>query len=146
VYEDRLDKAMRYIFGKTLICRNLEIATNISKQYNLDCITLDGDQVSSKGTLTGGYFKNVRSKLEIQKQRNEFMEQIKDTEEQLTALREQLRDIEGKINVVVSDMQRTETKNSKAKYGVFDRLNNFAFCKSVFKFNFASALLQREFR
>lgn len=118
-YEDRLDKAMRYIFGKTLICRNLEIATNISKQYNLDCITLDGDQVSSKGTLTGGYFKNVRSKLEIQKQRNEFMEQIKDTEEQLTALREQLRDIESKINVVVSEMQRTETKNSKAKYVFF---------------------------
>lgn len=43
------------------------------------------------------------------------MEQIKDTEEQLTALREQLRDIETKINVVVSEMQRTETKNSKAK-------------------------------
>lgn len=73
-------------------------------------------QVSSKGTLTGGYFKNTRSKLEIQKQRNGFMEQIKDTEDQLTALREQLRDIEAKINVVVSEMQRTETKNSKAKY------------------------------
>lgn len=74
--------------------------------------------MSSKGTLTGGYFKNVRSKLEIQKQRNEFMEQIKDTEEQLTQLREQLREIEAKINLVVSDMQKTETKNSKAKYGL----------------------------
>ncbi|KAK7571814.1 hypothetical protein V9T40_014286 [Parthenolecanium corni] len=120
-YEVKLDKAMRYIFGKTLICRNLEIATEISKQYNLDCITLDGDQVSSKGTLTGGYFKNVRSKLEVQKQRNEFMEQIKEAEEQLTNLREQLRDTEAKINSVVSEMQRTETKNSKAK-GNFDKL------------------------
>ncbi|XP_065216528.1 structural maintenance of chromosomes protein 3 [Planococcus citri] len=120
-YDTKLDKAMRYIFGRTLICRNLEIATNISKQYNLDCITIDGDQVSSKGTLTGGYFKNVRSKLEIQKQRNEFMEKIRDAEEQLTALREQLRDIETKINVVVTEMQRTETKNSKAK-GNFDKL------------------------
>lgn len=45
-YDKKLDKAMRYIFGRTLICRNLEIATNISKQYNLDCITIDGDQVS----------------------------------------------------------------------------------------------------
>lgn len=45
-YEPHLDKAMRFIFGKTLICRNLEIATTISKQSMLDCITIDGDQVS----------------------------------------------------------------------------------------------------
>lgn len=72
-------------------------------------------QVSSKGTLTGGYFKNMRSKLEIQKQRTELMSQIHDAEEKLRELREQLKETENKINVVVSDMQRTETKNSKAK-------------------------------
>jgi len=120
-YESHLDKAMRFIFGKTLICRNLEIATSISKQSMLDCITIDGDQVSSSGTLTGGYFKNVRSKLEIQKQRNELMSQIKEAEEQLTVLRTQLSEIEGNVNVVMSDMQKTETKNSKAK-GNFDKL------------------------
>ncbi|XP_015379709.1 PREDICTED: structural maintenance of chromosomes protein 3 [Diuraphis noxia] len=120
-YESHLDKAMRFIFGKTLICRNLEIATSISKQSMLDCITIDGDQVSSSGTLTGGYFKNVRSKLEIQKQRNELMTQIKDSEEQLTVLRTQLNDVEGNVNVVMADMQKTETKNSKAK-GNFDKL------------------------
>lgn len=46
-YEPHLDKAMRFIFGKTLICRNLEIAATISKQSMLDCITIDGDQVYS---------------------------------------------------------------------------------------------------
>lgn len=44
-YDPKFEKAMRYIFGKTLICRNLEVATDMSKQYNLDCITIDGDQV-----------------------------------------------------------------------------------------------------
>lgn len=120
-YKPHLDKAMRFIFGKTLICRNLEIATSISKQSMLDCITIDGDQVSSSGTLTGGYFKNVRSKLEIQKQRNELTTQLKDSEEQLTSLRTQLNEIEGNVNVVMADMQKTETKNSKSK-GNFDKL------------------------
>lgn len=46
-YEPRFEKAMRYIFGKTLICRNLEVATDMSKEYGLDCITIDGDQVSN---------------------------------------------------------------------------------------------------
>lgn len=120
-YETHLDKAMRFIFGKTLICRNLEIATSISKQCMLDCITIDGDQVSSSGTLTGGYFKNVRSKLEIQKQRNELMTQIKESEEQLTLLKTQLNEVEGNVNIIMADMQKTETKNSKAK-GNFDKL------------------------
>lgn len=35
----------RYIFGRTLICRNLEVATKLAKTTGLDCVTLDGDQV-----------------------------------------------------------------------------------------------------
>ncbi|CAB0019270.1 unnamed protein product [Nesidiocoris tenuis] len=120
-YEPKFDKAMKYIFGKTLICRNLEVATDMSKQYNLDCITIDGDQVSSKGTLTGGYFKNMRSKLEIQKNRTELQNQIKEAETELIQLRDQLSTTETSITQIVSDMQRTETKNSKAK-GYFDKL------------------------
>ncbi|KAG8273131.1 Structural maintenance of chromosomes protein 3 [Homalodisca vitripennis] len=120
-YEPMFDKAMRYIFGKTLICRNLEIATDMSKEYGLDCITIDGDQVSSKGTLTGGYFKNMRSKLEIQKQRTELMSQIKESEDKLAELRNQLKETEDKINQVVSEMQRTEMKNTKSKTN-FDKL------------------------
>ena len=44
-YESRYDKALRYIFGKTLICRNLEVATSLAKSFHLDCVTLEGDQV-----------------------------------------------------------------------------------------------------
>jgi structural maintenance of chromosome 3 (chondroitin sulfate proteoglycan 6) len=46
-YASKYDKALRYIFGKTLICRNLEVATNLAKTSGLDCVTLEGDQVCS---------------------------------------------------------------------------------------------------
>ncbi len=75
-YEDKYDKALRYIFGRTLICRNLEVATQLARTTGLDCVTLDGDQVSSKGSLTGGYFNKSRSRLEIQKTRSEKNEEI----------------------------------------------------------------------
>ena len=75
-YEDKYDKAVRYIFGRTLICRNLEVATQLARTTGLDCVTLDGDQVSSKGSLTGGYFNKSRSRLEIQKTRTEKTEEI----------------------------------------------------------------------
>ncbi|XP_069679641.1 structural maintenance of chromosomes protein 3 isoform X2 [Periplaneta americana] len=120
-YASKYDKALRYIFGKTLICRNLEVATNLAKTSGLDCVTLEGDQVSSKGSLTGGYFNTSRSRLEIQKTRSELTAQIREAEEELAQLRENLRETEGKINHIVSEMQKTETKNSKAK-DIFDQV------------------------
>ena len=51
-YSEKYDTALRYIFGRTLICRNLEVATQLARTTGLDCVTLDGDQVSSKGSLT----------------------------------------------------------------------------------------------
>lgn len=120
-YDEKYDKAMKYIFAKTLICRNLDVATKLARSTGLDCVTLEGDQVSSKGSLTGGYFNSSRSRLEMQKTRSELMDQIQECEQELTSLREELRTIESNINAVVSDMQKTETKNSKAK-GIFDKI------------------------
>ncbi|KAF2893300.1 hypothetical protein ILUMI_12856 [Ignelater luminosus] len=120
-YDEKYDKAIRYLFGKTLICRNLDVATKLARTTGLDCVTLDGDQVSSKGSLTGGYFNTSRSRLEMQKTRSELMEQIKQCEEKLKTLRENLRETEASINSIVFEMQKTETKNSKAK-GIFDKV------------------------
>lgn len=120
-YEEQYDKALRYIFGKTLICRNLERATELAKSTGLDCVTLEGDQVSSKGCLTGGYFNTSRSRLEMQKKRSEFMDLIRGFEEELQALRNELRTTEANINNVVSEMQKTETKQGKSK-DIFDKV------------------------
>lgn len=120
-YEEQYDKALRYIFGKTLICRNLERATELAKSTGLDCVTLEGDQVSSKGCLTGGYFNTSRSRLEMQKKRTEYMDLIRDFDEELITLRNELKTTEANINSVVSEMQKTETKQGKSK-DIFDKV------------------------
>merc|ERR550534_1975251 len=93
----------------------------MSQEYHFDCVTLDGDQVSSKGSLTGGYFNKSRSRLEIQKVRSEKNVEIKGQEEEMKQLRDDLSKLETDINKVVAEMQKTETKNSKAK-DVFDKV------------------------
>ena len=84
-------------------------------------MTLDRDQVSLKGSLTGGYFNKSRSRLEMQKTRSEKSDEIQTQENDMKKLRNKLQDIEAEINKVVSEMQKTETKNSKAK-DVFDKV------------------------
>ena len=41
-FDEAFRPAMNLVFGKTLICRNMEVASQFSKSENLDCITLDG--------------------------------------------------------------------------------------------------------
>merc|ERR1719412_864813 len=120
-YEEKYDTALRYIFGRTLICRNLEVATQLARTTGLDCVTLDGDQVSSKGSLTGGYFNKSRSRLEIQKTRSEKNSEIIQKEGEMKQLRDDLAKVEADINKVVAEMQKTENKNSRAK-DIFEKV------------------------
>lgn len=53
--EEWLVPAVHQVFGKTVVCSTLELCDEVSRKYGLDTITLDGDKVSSRGTLTGGY-------------------------------------------------------------------------------------------
>ncbi|WVZ64811.1 hypothetical protein U9M48_014282 [Paspalum notatum var. saurae] len=46
-------RAFEQVFGRTVICRDLETATKVARNNGLDCITLDGDQVAKKGGMTG---------------------------------------------------------------------------------------------
>lgn len=43
------------VFGKTLVCKDLDIATEAGRATDLNCVTIEGDQVGKKGTLTGGF-------------------------------------------------------------------------------------------
>ena len=42
-YESSLGNIYKHVFGKTLICRNIEVATSFSRAQNLDCVTLEGE-------------------------------------------------------------------------------------------------------
>lgn len=37
------------VFGKTLVCRNLDIAARAARESDLNCVTMDGDQVGWYG-------------------------------------------------------------------------------------------------
>jgi len=45
-YTQGYDKAMQYVFGRTLLCRDMTWALRFAYESDFDCITLDGDQVS----------------------------------------------------------------------------------------------------
>jgi len=107
--------AMKHVFGKTLIARNMEVATQFARTQNLDCITLEGDQVSRRGALTGGYYDTRRSRLDLQKSKIELTKAKTEQEMEYQSHRVELEKVEQYITNLLSEMQRLETKNSKNK-------------------------------
>ncbi|KAL3863460.1 hypothetical protein ACJMK2_005214 [Sinanodonta woodiana] len=120
-YGDKFSPAMKHVFGKTLICRSMEVATQIARTQNLDCITLDGDQVSRRGALTGGYYDTRRSRLELQKSKTELSKKLQTEEAEYATHKAKLEELEAQINHSVSEMQKMETRNSRNK-DIFDKM------------------------
>jgi len=98
-YEQRFDRAMKYVFSKTLICRSMEVATQIARTQNLDCITLDGDQVSRRGALTGGYYDTRKSRLDLQKGKTETLRALQLEEREYENHKQKLIDILCLLNI-----------------------------------------------
>lgn len=38
-----------------MLCKDLDVATQVTRQAHIDCVTIAGDQVYKKGTVKGGY-------------------------------------------------------------------------------------------
>jgi structural maintenance of chromosome 3 (chondroitin sulfate proteoglycan 6) len=67
-YDPKFEPAFRQVFGKTLVCRNLDIATRAARESDLNCVTMEGDQVERRGSLRGGYHDTSRSKIQAMKE------------------------------------------------------------------------------
>lgn len=55
-YDKSLEPAMRHVFGTTLICRDMNIAKQVTFHRNIMCrsVTLEGDSMDPNGSLSGG--------------------------------------------------------------------------------------------
>uniref|UniRef100_A0A4W5PPS5 Structural maintenance of chromosomes protein 3 n=1 Tax=Hucho hucho TaxID=62062 RepID=A0A4W5PPS5_9TELE len=108
-YSQQFDKAFKHVFGKTLICRSMEVSTQLARAFTMDCITLEGDQVSHRGALTGGYYDTRKSRLELQKDMRKAEEELGDM-----FLNPASR-INNEIDQLMNQMQQIETQQRKFK-------------------------------
>ncbi|TYK21697.1 structural maintenance of chromosomes protein 3 isoform X1 [Cucumis melo var. makuwa] len=85
--------AFSQVFARTVICRDLDVATKVARTDGLDCITLEGDQVSKKGGMTGGFYDHRRSKLKFMNMIMQNTKAINIKEDDLAKVRSALQDI-----------------------------------------------------
>ncbi|XP_061338165.1 structural maintenance of chromosomes protein 3 isoform X2 [Gastrolobium bilobum] len=109
-YDHHYNSAFSQVFARTVICENLDVASRVARTDGLDCITLEGDQVSKKGSMTGGFYDHRRSKLKFVNIIKQNSDNIRIREEQLDKVRLNLQEIDQKINELVAEQQKIDAK------------------------------------
>uniref|UniRef100_A0A0R3RY53 Structural maintenance of chromosomes protein n=1 Tax=Elaeophora elaphi TaxID=1147741 RepID=A0A0R3RY53_9BILA len=55
----------RHIFGNVAVVRSMLAGNRLAKREGFDCVTFEGDQMSRRGEMTGGFLDVKRSRLEL---------------------------------------------------------------------------------
>ncbi|KAJ3293346.1 Structural maintenance of chromosomes protein 3 [Borealophlyctis nickersoniae] len=109
-YDETYHKAFLQVFGKAIICPDLEIASSYARSMELTAVTLDGDRADRKGALTGGFhdqrasrleniknMKTWRRKLNEEKEKVHHLKQeSQKVDQQITGLRDRINQLEGR--------------------------------------------------
>lgn len=118
-FERALAPAMQQIFGRSIICPNLEIAAAYVRSHGVNAVTLDGDKVERKGALSGGYQDPRRSRLDAVNDVRKWKAQSEADTAKQAEVQRRLGEIEQEITALMSDIyalqhRRDEARNSRA--------------------------------
>eukprot|EP00928_Gymnodinium_smaydae_P041575 TRINITY_DN28119_c0_g2_i1.p1 TRINITY_DN28119_c0_g2~~TRINITY_DN28119_c0_g2_i1.p1 ORF type:complete len:1256 (-),score=311.72 TRINITY_DN28119_c0_g2_i1:93-3728(-) len=122
--------AVHQIFGKAVACKTMELCEEVARTYGFDTITLEGDRVSRRGVVTGGYndpqrfvrlnisesLRNAKRKVEQGEARLPVVEgEIREGSEKLEALHSERRSKQEERERLRAEMQRLTESVQRAE-------------------------------
>lgn len=116
-YDKTFEKAMQQVFGKTVVCPNLQVAAQYARSHSVSAITPEGDRSDKKGALTGGYHDQRNSRLDGMKRFMEASQELESVEERKSEIRDELAAIDQKVTKAFSTLQKIEQKKSQLEGG-----------------------------
>lgn len=92
-YDPSVEKVMRFLFGRTLICRNIEVAKKVTYHPRVMCrsVTLEGDIVDPQGTLSGGARPKGGAVLAEIADVRRLVAELRQNDEQIAELSQQMQ-------------------------------------------------------
>ena len=79
----------------------------------IDCVTMEGDQASSKGVISGGYLGKTSDKLAMYKSRVEARSQADQVGQQLDAANEALRKSREQLETVNKQISKVDRRRAQ---------------------------------
>ncbi|CAJ0937278.1 unnamed protein product, partial [Mesorhabditis belari] len=107
-YDSKFETAFRQVFAATVIVRTMQVGQRMAKNEGFDAVTLEGDQISRRGALTGGYIDRKKSKLEIFNSIKEMKQQLEDASVELEKLTRNVTHKQQEVEKIRMEMEKVE--------------------------------------
>lgn len=114
-YDPRYEAAMRQVFGKAIICRDLAKGAALAREMGLTAITLKGDRADRKGALSGGHCEQGAgtSRLALAARFQTVMSRLGEHERLLAEIKVKLREVEPQIIRLLGEMESLECRRAE---------------------------------
>jgi len=122
-YDQKFDLAFKQIFARVLICRSMDTAVKMASATQLNCVTMDGDTVSNKGSMTGGYQDSNRSRIAAMRALRELNINRDEMKSTSAKVKNTLQAAEQKMSAVLGEISQLESNRRHSAQRV-DRLKN----------------------
>lgn len=113
IYDPTYEKAFQQVFGKTIICPNLQIASQYARSHGVSAITPEGDRSDKKGALTGGYFDPRQSRLDGIKKLSECRDKYDKQREHASEIGRNIERTDQEVTRAVSELQKAEQRRQQ---------------------------------
>jgi structural maintenance of chromosome 3 (chondroitin sulfate proteoglycan 6) len=128
-HDPKLSLAMQHVFGRKLLARSQEAASEWSAKCDMDAITLDGDLVSRKGAISGGYVDTAKSRWaahvavgkakaaldRLEAEYHRASSSVAQVDQQNTVLMQEIQKFESKHAEVTRSVKALETSLERAQ-------------------------------
>lgn len=114
-YDPAIERAVKQVFGKKLLAKDLDIAAKYSRECQLDAVTPEGDLVNRKGGFEGGYHDERASKILTVQKIQAGCASLTKLQEKEIEIQRSSEDLDTQVNEILSKIQSTDSEKNHKK-------------------------------
>nr|AAB42143.1 chromosome scaffold protein [Aspergillus nidulans] len=114
-YDRAYEKAFQHVFGKTIICPNLQVASQYARSHGVNATTPEGDRSDKRGALTGGFHDSRQSRLDAVKNLAKWRDEYETKKSRGSEIRKELEELDQLITRAVGELQKLEQQRHQVQ-------------------------------
>ena len=124
---DEYEVLAEYLLGNILVADNIDSALNIARKYrhSLRIVTLDGEQLSPGGSLSGGAYKNSSKLMGRSREISELEQNVEAAKRDITAVRDRISEQDkligeksAEIDKLNEELKSISNEKNEISYGI----------------------------
>lgn len=114
-FDDRFEAAIRHVFGKIVVCPDLQSCKSNATKYNVRAYTPDGDNASRKGQYRGGFHDPSKSKIRAYQFLSEARQQFEELQQRKREIDLEILQKQQQATAAASEVRRREHERDRGE-------------------------------